>query len=756
MKQELVQKAITVIGGGLAGVCAAIAAARLGQQVALVQNRPVLGGNSSSEVRVWVCGATAHGTNRYARETGIMGELFVENQYRNPEGNPYLWDLVVLEAIKAESNITLYLNTDVHEVEAEGNETDRRITSVTGWMMGSERRIRFESSIYLDCTGDGLIGFLAGAKFALGREARSEYGEEWAPELADNITLGSTILFYTKDAGMPVSFVPPSFAKNIADTSIPIRRVIKSGDSGCHYWWIEWGGEHDAVHDNELIRDELWAVIYGIWDYIKNSGKFAADNMTLEWVGSQPGKREYRRFTGDYVLNQNDIIEQRDFADAVAFGGWSIDLHPPQGMYAEASGSKHMHADGVYHVPFRSLYSANVNNLLMAGRDISASHVAFGTTRVMATCAVIGEAAGTGAALSASKGISPRQLHNYHLAELRQTLLRQDASIIGLRNSDELDLARTAAVTASSTLSAIEINQPGATFPLIQDAALLLPVDPGLFGFQLLLDINQRTEITVELWDTGRKENYVPHTQVATATTRAEAGQQQWVSFDLEWHPLEPQNAFIIIRANAAVNLYHSEEPLNGVLIFFKNDQAHVSKDLEDHSADQLVVLWKMQNKARQPFCCRLNSATAAFAAHNVINGYHRPFGGPQAWLSQPMADGVPEWLQLQWQQEQSLAEIHLTFNDDVNEDLVNLHHHRTPFAIIPELVRNYRVEARSADGEWNVILRGIDNHKRKYVHKLPQPIHTDTLKIVIESTNGGRYAELMEIRAYGEAALFG
>lgn len=198
MKQEHVQYDITVIGGGLAGVCAAIAAARMGQQVALVQNRPVLGGNSSSEVRVWVCGATAHGINRYARETGIMGELFVENQYRNPEGNPYLWDLVILEAVRAESNITLYLNTDVHEVQASGDGYERKITSVTGWMMGSERKIRFESQIYLDCTGDGLVGFLAGAKFALGREARSEYGEEWAPEVADQITLGSTLLFIPK------------------------------------------------------------------------------------------------------------------------------------------------------------------------------------------------------------------------------------------------------------------------------------------------------------------------------------------------------------------------------------------------------------------------------------------------------------------------------------------------------------------------------------------------------------------------------
>ncbi|PQP90132.1 FAD-dependent oxidoreductase, partial [Paenibacillus sp. AR247] len=398
MKTETIRSDVTVVGGGLAGVCAAIAAARLGSQVVLVNNRPVLGGNSSSEVRVWVCGATAHGINRYARETGIMGELFVENQYRNPEGNPYLWDLVILEAVRAEPNITLLLNTDVHEVEADGPEENRTIRSVTGWMMGSERRIRMESPVFLDCTGDGLVGFMAGARYRIGREAYREYGEAWAPEEADGITLGSTLLFYTKDAGHPVRFVPPSFAKDITQTPIPIKRVIRSGDSGCHYWWIEWGGELDTVHDNEVIRDELWSVIYGIWDYIKNSGRFDAETMTLEWVGSIPGKREYRRFVGDYVLNQNDIIAQEPFPDRIAFGGWSIDLHPPQGMYAEASGSKHMHADGIYHIPYRSLYSANVSNLLFAGRNISASHVAFGTTRVMATCAVMGEAAGTAAA----------------------------------------------------------------------------------------------------------------------------------------------------------------------------------------------------------------------------------------------------------------------------------------------------------------------------------------------------------------------
>ncbi|MEC0371792.1 FAD-dependent oxidoreductase [Paenibacillus chibensis] len=748
MLTETIQSDVTVIGGGLAGVCAAIAAARLGSKVVLVNNRPVLGGNSSSEVRVWVCGATAHGINRYARETGIMGELFVENQYRNPDGNPYLWDLVILEAVRAESNITLLLNTDVHEVEAGGPEENRRIRSVTGWMMGSERRIRLESPVFLDCTGDGLVGFMAGARHRIGREAAHEYGEAWAPEVADGITLGSTLLFYTKDAGHPIRFVPPSFAKDITQTPIPIKRVIRSGDSGCHYWWIEWGGELDTVHDNEVIRDELWSVIYGIWDYIKNSGQFEADNMTLEWVGSIPGKREYRRFVGDYVLTQNDIIQQEPFPDRIAFGGWSIDLHPPQGMYAEASGSKHMHADGNYHIPYRSLYSANVTNLLFAGRNISASHVAFGTTRVMATCAVMGEAAGTAASLCAAKGVSPRDVYLSHLQELQQTLLRQDASVIGLRHEDGRDLARLARVTASSVRSSIAVDKPDAPVQLSRDAAILFPVNPAVEGLELLVDASEDTRLVVELWDTGRPENYVPHSRIAEVEATVSKGEAQWVSLPLTWAPDAPQNAFVIIRGNPAVRLYRSSEPLTGVLAFEKGAVPNASANLEDHDENQPVVAWSMKALVRQPFCFKVRGMTAAYAPEKAVGGYKRPFGGPNLWASEPIVPGSEAWLQLTWEQNMDLSDILLTWNDDVNEDLINLHHHRTPFDIIPELVKSYRIEAR-VRGAWDTVVSARDNRWRSNRIRLESPIRTDALRVVIEETNGIPSAELVEIRVY-------
>lgn len=750
MRQEIVKSDVTVIGGGLAGVCAAIAAARLGQTVSLVQNRPVLGGNSSSEVRVWVCGATGHGVNRYARETGIMGELFAENQYRNPEGNPYLWDLVVLEAVRAESRITLFLNTDVHEVAMEPGDGElRRIQSATGWMMGSERKITFQSDMFLDCTGDGLLGCLAGADFRIGREARHEFNEDWAPEIADDITLGSTILFYTKDEGQPVRFVPPSFAKRIEETSIPIRRVIRSGDSGCHYWWIEWGGELDTVHENEAIRDELWSVIYGIWDYIKNSGKFEAENMTLEWVGSLPGKREYRRFVGDYVLNQNDIIAQRPFDDRVAFGGWSIDLHPPQGMYAQESGSKHYHPDGIYHIPFRSLYSCNVGNLMFAGRNISASHVAFGTTRVMATCAVMGEAAGTGAALCARDGVTPRELHAVRLEELQQTLLRQDASIIGLRNQDAHDMARSAKAAASSVLTKLSTGASAGTYALSHPAGLLFPVAGKLDKLKLLVDVvdaETPSELTISLYGTGRPENYIPAELIQSLAIVVPSGKEQWVEVPFHYETNEPCNVFVTIEGHEGVRLHQSAQPLFGVLCFAGRDGS--SPDFAHFMESQKTMAWSMDGLNRTPFCAVVEPETEAYAPASIINGYTRPYGGPQLWMSEAMSEGGEEWISLTWEQEVAASEIRIIFNDDVNEDLINLHHHRTPFEILPELVRDYRLEGLTEQG-WRTLHRETGNRKRLRVHRLERPEAITALRLVVESTNGSPYAQVVEIRVY-------
>jgi hypothetical protein len=736
MQQFEVQSDLTVVGGGLAGICAAIGAARQGSTVALVQNRPVLGGNSSSEVRVWVCGATAHGVQSFARETGIMGELFVENQFRNPLGNPYYWDLVLLEAVRAEPRITLYLNTDVRTVEA----ADGEIRSVTGWQMGSEKEIRFVSPVFVDCSGDGLVGMLAGAEFRTGREPRSQYDESWAPDVPDSNTLGSTILFYSKDAGEPVRFVPPTFARNVTETAIPERRVIRTDLNGCAFWWIEWGGELDVVDDNEAIRDELQAVVYGIWDYIKNSGRFDADNLTLEWIGSVPGKREYRRFLGDHVLTQTDVLEQTEFDDRVAFGGWSIDLHPPGGVYASERGSKHWHPDGNYHIPLRSLYSRNVRNLWLAGRNISASHVAFGTTRVMATCALLGEAAGIGAAVALRNGLTPRELAQDNFGLMRNALTRADSSVLGVVDDDPANLALTATATASSTMTRPALEVSSGTLPLTTDIGMVLPVAPALDGFELLVD-SSGGALTVELHDPLKPQNYLPAQLIDSCTVDVPAGEKRWVHIPLAWRPSDPSNAFVVLRATPDIAVHTAATALPGTVHFAHRDPAPDEQWTEQFRAWKHIL-------PRAGLCIRLGD-TSAYAPRQVIGGYARPYGGPNLWSSEDLAWDPNPWLELAWSSPVELSEVVVVLDDDVQEDLINLHHHRTPFECLPTLLADYDLEVRNGDGPWEPVAQVTGNHHRTQHHHLETAVRVTHLRLIARRTNGASRAHVVSLRAY-------
>ncbi|MEU8934262.1 FAD-dependent oxidoreductase [Streptomyces sp. NPDC048409] len=746
MERLSVETDVTVVGGGLAGVAAAIGAARTGATVALINNRPVLGGNASSEVRVWVCGATAHGAHKYARETGIMGELFRENQYRNPEGNPFLWDQVVLDAVRAEPNIRLYLNTDVREVEADGPDEGRTVRAVTGWQMGSERILRFTAPMFVDATGDGLVGALAGARYRTGREAAHEYGEEWAPQQADSQLLGSTMFFYTKDTGEPVRFVPPSIARDVTATSIVRNRPISPTANGCDYWWIEYGGDRDIVADHEEIRDELWGVIYGIWDHIKNSGEYDADTLTLEWVGSVPGKREYRRFVGDHVLTQHDIIEQRRFPDAIGFGGWSIDLHPAGGMYAEEDGSKHLFAAGLYHIPFRSLYSRNTGNLLLAGRDISATHVAFGTTRVMATCAVTGEAAGVAAALCVRDGLSPRRLAHGHIDVLQQTLLRHDASLLGVEWHDPADLARSAHAWASSELRALAVEpRPGEETIRHrldgQDAAVVLPVQPAVEAVDLLLDASQATDVCLEWWSTGGGENHIPVEKLDEAVVPTRPG-THWVRAPFAHKAPDGENVVLLIRRNPAVALVVVDRPgPYGVL-------ALISRDPRTPTGRPQSNAWSAEELRRRCPAVVVHGDSGAHSAAQVTGPLQRPFHGPRMWSSAALTDDPRPWIRLDWDEPQEIGSLDVILNDDVDIDLVNLHHHRTPFPVMPELVKDYTVEAL-VDGTWQTVATVRDNRERRRCHVLAASCRATAVRLTVEATNGSEWATVVALRAF-------
>jgi hypothetical protein len=439
-----------VAGGGMAGVCAAIAAARHGAKVILVQDRSRLGGNASSEVRMHIVGANHHGSRPGWREGGILEELRLENAVRNPHGHWELWDLLLYDKVVSEPNITLILDASLYAAEVNENTIMRVLVRSDT----TEHIYRIRAPFYADCTGDCRLGLEAGARIRTGHEARGEFNESLAPPSAGTGTLGSSILFTSKEHDGPVPFVPPTWARKITKEHLEHRR-INSWEYG--YWWIEWGGLHDAIHDNERIRFELLSIVMGVWDYIKNSGDHPESaNWAMDWIGMIPGKRSSRRLEGHHILTQHDLLSKYgEPADAVAIGGWPFDNHPPAGFDdPEQPPYDSVKIDEVYNIPLRSLISVNVPNLFMAGRNISASHVAFTSTRVMATCAVEGQAIGTAAAICASGGAAPKQLteETKLLATYREMLLRDDQTIKGAVQQDPADFTRKATASASHHL----------------------------------------------------------------------------------------------------------------------------------------------------------------------------------------------------------------------------------------------------------------------------------------------------------------
>ena len=445
---------VVVVGGGMAGICAAIASAREGVKTALLQDRPVLGGNASSEIRMHICGANMHGTRENARETGIIEEIQLENRKRNPYHSFSILDTILWEKVNFQENLDLYLNTRMMNVKTDLITDYVQITCIEAYQLTTEKQFVFKAQVYMDCTGDGSLAYQAGADYRVGRESRDEFKERFAPEKADAYTMGNTIMFKALDKGEPVIFEKPDWAYTFTEEDLKYRGHSATNgkmehygvDSG--YWWIELGGTNDTISDAEEIRDELLKTVYGIWDHIKNGGEHGAENYTLDWVQHLPGKRESRRTEGDYILKEQDVSAGRVFEDAVAYGGWPMDMHPPEGFRYKGESTNFIEVP-LYTIPYRCFYSRNISNLMMAGRNISCSHMAFGSTRLMGTCAVGGQAAGTAAAMAVIYDCLPKEVGE-HIKELQQKLLKADCYIPGYKNEDKEDKALGARVTASS------------------------------------------------------------------------------------------------------------------------------------------------------------------------------------------------------------------------------------------------------------------------------------------------------------------
>ena len=423
---------VCIVGGGMTGLCAAIACARRGAKTLIMQDRPMFGGMASSEMRMHILGAQERWTRdgdwnwRDLRETGVIEEFRLANQRHNPQMSWYVWDGVLYDKARMEPNLEYLLNCSCQDASTEG----RRIRSVTGWQTTTQSYHVVKAHIFIDCSGDSVLAPLVGAEFRVGREARSEFEESHAPEEADRKTMGMTCMFSATDTGKPQEFIPPSWAKKLSEADIPFRKhdFIRWG-----YAWIELGGDEDTIQDAELIRDELLSYVYGVWDHIKNGGDHGAETWVLDWIQFLPGKRESRRYMGDYILTTNDIEAQREFGDVVAYGGWAMDAHAVDGIRHRGPHTTFHYTPAPYQIPYRCLHSRNTENLLFAGRNISATHMALTSTRVIATCSVLGQAVGTAAALAVAHACSPREVGSRHLFELQQTLLKDNCYLPGVK-----------------------------------------------------------------------------------------------------------------------------------------------------------------------------------------------------------------------------------------------------------------------------------------------------------------------------------
>src|SRR5262245_34096583 len=396
---------LIVVGGGISGTAAASSAARNGVKVALVHERSMLGGNSSSEVRLYP--ENNDGYQPWIRESGIHEEFHLEDRARNHvryrEGlmNCH-WDLVLYEWAMREKNLTLFLNTHMHQVRMAGR---NRIKAVKAIQLGTEKTFELSGNLFVDATGDGVLGYRAGADFRWGREGKNEYGESLAPDEPDEKVMGNTIFFRAYDTGKPVPFVRPDWAMEFPTEKDLFARNHQDLEAG--YWWIEIGAPYHPIRDNEETRHECLRALLGVWDHIKNKGNHGAENYALDFVGFWPYKRESRRIIGDAVVIQDQVQDPKLLDDAVAYGAWGIDQHfqgginardrrpydPPHGVNFEKLGTL------PYGIGLRSLYSRNVENLMMAGRPISASYVAFCSTRVLSTGCICGQAVGVAAGL---------------------------------------------------------------------------------------------------------------------------------------------------------------------------------------------------------------------------------------------------------------------------------------------------------------------------------------------------------------------
>jgi hypothetical protein len=722
---------VIVVGGGTAGCCAAIASARLGGKTALIQNRPVLGGNASIELGVGVAGASAR--HRNARETGIIEEV---NQIKRRHGHRSVSEAFRM-LTEAERGLTVFYNRHAVGVE---KDSGGLITAVKAIDTLTGLYSRYRGRLFIDCTGDGWVGYYAGAKYRMGRESREEFGEDLAPSLADAITMSGCLMdnlsvgFRAEDTGKPVKYVPPPWAAKLPSGEA-FGRAIRRLNTG--EWWLEHPGDIDDLYDAERARDELIRITFGYWNHIKNdwAGREQAANWDLVYVPHMDAKRETRRLIGDYILKQQDVQRAVPFSDRISYGGWSIDVHHPRGVFSGKEGpydcDPHV---PIYSIPYRCLYSVNIENLLFAGRDISVTHIALGTVRVMGTLATLGQAAGTAAALCLRHNVSPRRLGQEHIVELQQMLLKNDQYIPELKNEDPADLARRATVTASSTAGVDEFTrdrvQPAERHELNMPRAVMFPrgLHRDIKSIDLLLhsELDEPVELTLHLRSAPAKGDFSCTQDLAAGRATLAPQQRAWVRFPINGVIDQPY-LWVWLPKTPGVSWYLTSAAPNDTCRAYGGGGGRN---------------WTVVNQS-YAFCVDPPLAFQTdIRPENVINGVTRTVDATSnLWASDPNQP-MPQWIELTFDSPVNLNTVYLTFDTDLDSRFGGS-------ALSPRCVRDYALTA--FDGaQWREVAKVTDNYQRRRAHMCGAASLTK-LRLTVQATHGDRSARVFEVRAYME-----
>lgn len=681
---EIKKKDFTVVGAGIAGMCAAVSAARKGLQVALINDRSVLGGNASSEIGVSINGAGHGGLNPaiYTKEGGLIEEIRQKLLYAQTDRGFNVTsakDVVFFEFIYGEPNIELFLNTVVTKVETE----DQKITAVYAYNSKSETNFKFESPIFADCTGDGFVGFQAGASFEMGSESKDQYGEKWAGEEKTPHTMGSTILWKIEDMGKPVKFVAPPFAiditkmENFEELKNPLkfRNLSVSGGS----WTFEYGGQVNTIKDFEDVQWELRRLAYGVWDYVKNSGEFPeAANYRMGALWTIPGTRESRRFIGDHVLTENDVEQKVRFEDSVATGGWPMDVHDWGGFYGSLPASNFISVTGVYDIPFRCLYSKDIQNMMMAGRNISATHIALGSTRVMATCGCLGQAVGTAAALCKKYNTLPRGIYQDHIKELQKELLHDDQMITGFADLDESYRNKNFTISSTGSQKFENTRQEGERVMNHNYGLALLTDTEEIESVKIKLRnlTNQQQEVKVEIFTGDRPETFLPSKVLCKKTLTLEPNFYGYTKIEIGGKIGPDHKVYIVFPKNENIAFCYSKTRPLGAVTWRYYDKSHTIGDYRDRESmgynhDTCPLDWSLgyggcDHQDHMNMCFKdIVPQQEIFREQNLLNEYTRPYGSMNMWVSDGMAASVV----LDAKSPQDVEELQLIFDTDLEQE---------------------------------------------------------------------------------------